>query len=598
MFRKAQASKALSFVLNVEKNLAFSELTMERYYTAFNEIRVHGLKASDPYFDLLELNDDDTRLLENRNALTAYCNYIIETTPIKHQATSYRFRLISSFLQKLDVDYQKRPFQLPSPAWCLPYIDIISFINLPMMKPTEEITMLSSGKTGKVSDFNFTIINEKVTYHSLLELKELYNVTRNSNIQSLLAFRPTAIALHATISQLLTGIQINHDSHFEHLIDEVMKAAQEDIKEAEHFWQLKREQITTAAKQYFDEDNDALDIDAELIKEIKQQIEVITSIFGKHMMDSTQRNSLITLIVDKVYEKSAEAQIDYMIKQHIDELVMAKKMRRMNLPAVNEHVIFITSGGPGSGKSCWVEKNKHEIAANHGGWENFYKGTVDGLRSILLKYAGINRTNIHPELFSLVTYTQANFVIHGKTLNKLNELAAHSKLPNLFIEQCNVGQDKIDLGLKCGIKVMITVISSDVGKCIERAYARGIEEARHVTATGALISHRDTTLNLPKRIKENAHKEVYIQIMDNNGIEYEKAAEINCREMKIIIYDEEKLLTYIRKTAINIHATKPKNIYDEEKLKEATIEHYFQNLEDLYIIEYANQNRLGISLSS
>ncbi len=73
MFRKKNAEKALQFILN--KDLSFGNTTKNQYYAAFKMLERDPL-----YFDLLELNSDDPRLLKNRNAMMAYCHYVLTPT--------------------------------------------------------------------------------------------------------------------------------------------------------------------------------------------------------------------------------------------------------------------------------------------------------------------------------------------------------------------------------------------------------------------------------------------------------------------------------------------------------------------------------------
>jgi len=587
----------------------FNEKNQKKYYAAFDSLREMGLGPNDPYFDLLELKSDDPRLLENRNALTAYCNYIMQTTRKEFHNISSRYQLISHFLDHLNVENTGGSLiQLPSPAWSVPVVNIMDLIRGNLEQNNKAIT-LSSGKAIQPADLKFTILDDKnVAYRSPQEIAELCTATNSPFPSALIAYRPVKVALHTAITLVSTRVQLipedkgkkpelDHEPDMDRNVEMVIKHAWDDIQKSAAELDKERVEIQSRVAAIYDSpdshkfDNDRDQAILSEITKIRASVEKVKTL-GNYKEGYNNRDAVIALVTDNLYKQIAAQTMSEIVNRHINILIDKQELLALEIPDPDKRVTFIVAGGQASGKSTSVQEYRDIADKEFNGWGNFYKGSTDALREICLKHGGEQRKDMEPELFEPLTTPQASHLNHNIIGGELKTLAQSGKCPNMFLEECLMRNDKIDIGLANGGKVRVTLVSAEATECVKRAYQRGLDTGRYIPAPHILNYHKLTADQLPDRLMQYSGKDLFIKIVDNNvpkGQNPTPIAEIDCASNTIRILDKQKFEKFIKKSAINPNASSFDDVYDENKLKTLTIDTYLQKLNNTYNIQYASE---------
>ncbi len=263
-----------------------------------------------------------------------------------------------------------------------------------------------------------------------------------------------------------------------------------------------------------------------------------SAVLGAHVEGYTRKQAIIDLATDKIYKELATKIMSKIAETSVRTMIADGQLTALEPPKPDERLLFLIAGGQASGKGSSYATLKYNAEKNGIGWPNVSKGGGDTFRSLLL-----DPSTIHPELFSQLSTPEASYISHTIVKSKLDAMATAGVAPHIFVEQLYLGQDKINLALENGGSAHVVFVSTDVEQAIERSYGRGVDTGRFENVKGILSAHCGSTTQLPGRLRENAGKDLYITIVDNNvekGKQPDPIASIDCKSGKIVIYDEEK----------------------------------------------------------
>lgn len=469
--------------------------------------------------------------------------------------------------------------------------------NVPVINPQAYIAggfsglLLSTGKRVEDADLKYTIIDhEKVVFRDVHELAELYQATKIANLVELVSFRPERIALQQSIASVITRVQLTpqnrqeeesleHDKMLERLSQKVYEYSASTEKYTEEISELykKREEIeeiisATVAGQSVSSSNSAL-VDACKAAVKKCTILIVNDVLGEHVDNYSKDTALIALATDLVYNKYANQKMNQLINQSIDELASKGEIKLLTIPDAADRKLFMLSGGQASGKGVACAMIRHSAEQSNVSWVNISKGGRDNFRKLL------EPKDIIPELSDQLTANEGAYIHWTLANGMLVQMAKEGKAPHIYSEQPIVSEDMLELALTGNGSAKVVLVSTKVEDAVERAYKRGLEIGRFVPTKSLLSTHKNATVTLPERLAKVAGMDVELLVIDNNVPKNSppvKIAVINCLNNEIIIYDNERVMDFIKKTAINADAKKPADVYDEAKVAAVSIDVYFE----------------------
>jgi hypothetical protein len=483
--------------------------------------------------------------------------------------------------------------------WKVPTIYLDSYIA---SKEKHMQVTFSSGDVVDVSHFKYTILDDtNVVFRNVHELAELILATKGkvhpqteSTILpiDLVSFRPERIALHEIIATIITRIQytpktkeeeqaLEHDAIFLRIANDVLSILQDDILRKTSQLLEMRHRFKQKIEQFINHNETKNHPLASVIATCKTMLNHDANL-GQHVIGYSKHEALVALATDMAYKTIATDEMKTLVERRIDQLIAEQQLTALVPPSPHERELFLVAGGHGSGKGSAFLILKHSAECNDIAWSNVSKGGGDTFRTLLLKHG-----DVHPELYAQLSSPEASYISHTVVKSKLIALSHQNTAPHIFIEQLYLGEDKLQLALHNGGNAHVIFVSTAIEVALERAFKRGLATGRYEHVSGVLSAHRGSTMQLPQRIKESRGKPVYILIVDNNGAQGTNpisVASIDCLNETIKIFDSAKLLDFIKKTAINVHATSLNTCYDETKLATLSIESYFQDL-DTFSIE-------------
>lgn len=445
--------------------------------------------------------------------------------------------------------------------------------------------ILSTGKTVKVSDLQFTILNQKNVYRDIQELAEIYFITRDLP-KNLAAFKPERLVLHEVIANVMTKIRVEDDDEnsFKRIVDFVYKSLTHEIKSLSKSLNSIRDEleqeVNILVKAALD-NGELLDYQGKFstylpeiqtcFDKIIKEKDIKGKECGKYKSGFTFNDVMTARIVDIIYNKIAEEKINPLVEKHIDKVLPQQKIPTTS--TTGDMLLLMVAGGQASGKGTSVKILKESVERISMSWENFAKFNTDAIKSLML-----TNEKVEAEFFSQLTQDEASLV-NMKAQTIVKKRAQQHNAPNIFFDQVYVGQDQLNIVKANGGKAKVIIVSTEIVDAIERSYKRGENIGRFEHTINILLAHRNMTNQLPDRLQENDGQDFEIRIVDNNVKQGEQpavVADINCKTGSIFIYDKTKLERFIAKIAINIKASCKEELYNLGELAQATVDNYFQ----------------------
>ncbi len=282
-----------------------------------------------------------------------------------------------------------------------------------------------------------------------------------------------------------------------------------------------------------------------------------------------------------IYTNRACAMIEPVVSGVISDLCTKTQLQPLDYVAKEESMAIFTTGGVASGKGTCLKNIAAAIKMREPNgieWEQLVHHNADRLKPFL------QSPEKDPLKYSQYTYEEALLVkdrVMHHIAKKGNE--AGNKYPHFLHDQTKLKPDELREASKRYGEVVIAAISTDVASSIQWAFGRGEKTKRYEHTEGLLGSHQAVPGEMMKSLNQDeliGSSNIVVAMYDNNSPSRELTmfAEIDMKNKKIIVNDEEMMQKWIKKENINPKAQPNEPLYFDKPIR-STAE-YFAPLTD------------------
>ncbi|MBN9543580.1 MAG: zeta toxin family protein [Alphaproteobacteria bacterium] len=274
---------------------------------------------------------------------------------------------------------------------------------------------------------------------------------------------------------------------------------------------------------------------------------------------------LENILFDQIHMKSMEK---FIVADLEPKLVnQAKKEGLQTLtPRSNDRTTYFFAGAPASGKGTSVSLRRREAIENGKNWSDMVKINTDTHRDFIiddrLTTQNIEqKADYNHEEASLIS--EMSYRLYEKKLDQ--GLAA-----DMLIDAVAVKQNKLDMALKNGGQAKIDVVSIPAEKCVERAYARGLEEKRFVPTNFIISANASIPREFHNLMSNNNGNNIEYRVFDNDVARGDMPILIeegNLKTGNIEVHRPDLLNKFLNKSSLNTKATKPDELYTKDYSK-------------------------------
>lgn len=231
-------------------------------------------------------------------------------------------------------------------------------------------------------------------------------------------------------------------------------------------------------------------------------------------------------------------------------LVEQSSLPKLPLLAKKNTITIFTTGGPASGKTTSLNKIALSVYKMYGiKWDDIVHSNLDRLRNILLSEAK------DPITYDALTIEEAR-LIKAREMEVLATSPAGEHRHQLD-DVCIITPKKFQHQAIHGKATIVCVVSTSFERALERAYWRGINEGRYVNMDSLLKGHKKAPISIITALDQEGiiGTNTTVFMYDNNVTQGQDSilfCSINCQNGDIIIYDSEKLETWIDKSKLNM----------------------------------------------
>jgi|GEM_PF-2484737 len=453
-------------------------------------------------------------------------------------------------------------------AWSVSTVSMLSALNrIPMV---DDIPL---------HDLKYRVLDDKkVVYRNAQELAEIHSIAPHRPPKEFVSFRPERLALHETIVSLYTTVKLEDEKATQNAVATIHARVLKNLNSL-HLEPLRNEIEASnkkLIKQYLKGQDIGSETDGAKIKQICDQIKALPEdIFGKYKEGFTAMDAMEARATDALFTEQAMTKIKELVQSTLQEQIDSQQLEAFDIPASNERLTLMVSGGQASGKGSSVAQLKYLATQEDIAWNNTAKINTDSYKSLLLEAA-----DVKPILYSQLAQEEAS-LISQKINNRINQLALENKAPHAFIDQVFLGADQINTGLVGDGKVRGIIVSTEVGDAVERSFGRGQKEGRYENTQVILNCHKNMAIQVPTTLAKYAGQDVAFKIVDNNvppGTQPTDVAEIDVKNKTIVIHSEPHLERFSKKSQINTAAKENSQLYLSDKGPSAAS--YLQPLKD------------------
>lgn len=241
------------------------------------------------------------------------------------------------------------------------------------------------------------------------------------------------------------------------------------------------------------------------------------------------------------------------------------------LPVQENPVIMNVKGASAAGKST-IRPKQRELAGRLGvPWEDFALISPDYWRKYLLEYESLGDVYKYGAML-----TGHELALIDKKLDRhMAEKAKAGTMPHLLIDRFrfdsfNVGGDRTSqLLTRFGDMVYMFFMITPPEATIERAYKRGLTTGRYKAVDDLLDHNIEAYTGMPALFLSWAlsEKQVHYEFLDNSVPLGSPPRTVAFGWNKsMVVFDVPKLLDIDRYRKIDVHATKPEEIYLAEQM--------------------------------
>ncbi len=417
----------------------------------------------------------------------------------------------------------------------------------------------------KVSPTDFTVLTSSFSgqdEQGVELLKQCVHAFPKEFIRNLVCLLPERLVEHEILAQLQAGIKLDKNVDDEaDTFGHAFTLAQEQLantgvdQECINVYKTTLGQVET----YFDDViNGKLAQSYDFSPEEQDALQLFYSQIAATEPWSSDKASLKAVCVQRsmafIYTNRARAIIEPVVSGVISDLCTQDKLQPLDYVAKEESMAIFTTGGVASGKGTCLKNIAATIKTrdpNGIEWEQLVHHNADRLKPFL------QDPEKDPRKYSQYTYEEALLVkdrVMYHIAKKGNE--AGNKYPHFLHDQTKLKPDELREANKRYGEVVITAISTEVSSSIQWAYGRGEKTNRYEHTEGLLGSHQAVPGEMMKSLNQDeliGSGNIIVAMYDNNSSSRELTmfAEIDMKNKKIIVNDEEMMQKWIKKENIN-----------------------------------------------
>lgn len=346
-----------------------------------------------------------------------------------------------------------------------------------------------------------TISNTKLALRGPDELFRLHQVTGYAP-KDLAVFKPSRMALHETIVQLVTRVKmkdpkeeikefINSDPLYQEILKEVAPIERDFNIISSRFEGYARYLVAD----HFHVLNPQATVRAKLEKEkatILSRIE--TGDYDPRAVESAQ--VLRQLVGDHMLRTLYEAKVRQIVEQKFDTFLKENPDQALPTRVNADRFAWVTVGGPAAGKSSAVTMITEE-RERLGNAAPLCVVNPDAYRDVLLEHG--EAVGTHHGTF---THSEASH-ISDRVIGRLEEMIAADNAPDIWIDTAKPKGERIKLAREGYAQMRLYVASCPADVAVERAFTRAQTEnnpdfGRYMPTEAILSDHRESSDLLPE----------------------------------------------------------------------------------------------------
>lgn len=410
----------------------------------------------------------------------------------------------------------------------------------------------------KASDYTF--LNPNNIYQTPELIALMYEATGKPPIE-LVSFRPERALFQVVAATVSAYVQYENEEERNKIIVQQFELMKSSIQTNVSYEKIHEDCLKQIKGQI---DQEEL---RPFVNEAKEKISKLKEIgkFPSDYYDIDEDSLAAEIATSALYKKKLYPELQQAVKEKLSQSDLTFKQQS------STPLVLLLAGGSASGKGTshavlLVDAEKTSTSP-----KDIVLINSDSYKALLVK-----PTKENSVIFSQISYPEARLVIRAMAHEMADKERAH-----ILIDQVKPIKKDFDYASQ-GCVVSCIYVSTKAEDALERAFSRGDEVLRYEDTQGLLKGHKEVVEQLFDRIKEQAtqHESLPIKMrfVDNNVPKGELPAlfmEINFKEKKMYVYDDQMLEEFLKKQFINEKAKTYGEIYTlkgvelQEKMNEA-----------------------------
>lgn len=308
--------------------------------------------------------------------------------------------------------------------------------------------------------------------------------------------------------------------------------------------------------------------DLEFEQSCRDALDCVTqSVIGHRGGLIGDQDTLVNLATGRVLNSLGSRRLGAAIEPIIRRATRAEGYR--SLPAQTKPLILNVKGASAAGKST-MRPHQRELAKKLGvQWEDFALISPDYWRKYLLNYELLGA----PFKYGAMLTGHELEIIDKKLDRYMAQKAEAGTMPHLLVDRFRfdsfqVGDDKSSqLLTRFGEMAYLFFMITSPEETVERAWKRGLSTGRYKAVDDLLDHNIEAYTGMSELFFSWAlsEKKVHFEFLDNNVAKDERPKTIAAGwSSRMTVFDISGLLNIERYKKVNIHASKPDEVYQDE----------------------------------
>jgi hypothetical protein len=387
---------------------------------------------------------------------------------------------------------------------------------------------------GLGNDISFTIFDPENSYYNINQVAEMYSAVyggdMNEHAIDFIAFRPARILNQEIIIALTTSVKI--------------KNLNEDLQQKFNLI----EQLADSARLEALGDH--------LYNQCLSSSAYEINIRNRYLPGRFVSNITIVEVKSLIaFAKYSNEKLRLKAKDIVAKAISESNFETLPEYEIDKRITFTVNGPIASGKGSFMVMERKQAGKFGLAWETIAKINGDSYK-LLLNPGYRNETSVEKlHLFSQVVQDEITIInkeINQRFFERLNQTG---KAANIFVDKSLLNDFAIDLACMGGGKIYGFLVHVSAEEAMKRAEERGSITGRYEDTYSILEAHSMIATKFTNLLKNHYSKPIFYTIFDNEvlpDMEPIKAATVDLKAKKIMIYDEGKLFKFLNKSNLNV----------------------------------------------